>query len=60
MYFMGYNRVAKNELGWRARTGIEWKGAWPEEAIHVNFCGQDVGAREHYMYTNEISDRKLP
>ena len=21
---------------------IKWKGAWPEEAIHVNFCGQDV------------------
>ena len=33
---------------------IEWKGVWPEEAIHVNVlqagCGQE----------GEISDRKLP
>ena len=38
-------RCCTNELGWQARTAIEvikWKGAWPEEAIQVKFCGQDV------------------
>ena len=27
----------------------KWKGAWPDEAIHVKFCGLSGGAREHYV-----------
>ena len=46
-----------DELGWQTRTSINWKGAWPEEAIHVKFCRQDVVRRsqEHYA-----SDMKFP
>ena len=27
--------LCTNELGWRARTTTKWKGAWPEEVMHV-------------------------
>ena len=43
-----YLRCYTNEFGWRARTVIEvikWRGAWPKEALHVKFCGQDVVRR---------------
>ena len=39
-------RYCTDELGWRVRTGIkviEWKRAWPEEAIHVNFLWAGCG-----------------
>ena len=36
-------RYCIDELGWRARTSIEWKRAWPDEVIHVKFLW--VGCR---------------
>ena len=35
-------RCYPNELG---RTAINMKGAWPEEPIHVKYCGQDLVRR---------------
>ena len=38
-------RYYTDKLGWQARTGIKvikWKEAWPDEAIHVKFCRQDM------------------
>ena len=42
-------------LGGKREPLFQVEGAWPEEAIHVEWS---EGAREHYA--SEISDRKLP
>ena len=47
-------------LGGEREPVIKWKGAWPDEAIHVKkFCGQDVVRRSQGALC-EVAMNKSP